>query len=285
MTSRYGDLDRPPLDAAVLRRALVTPGSRWTEVEVLDEVESTNAVLADRVRRAAAGAPAGGTLAVDGQVVIAEHQTTGRGRLGRSWSVPARSGLTLSVAVCPYDVTASRWSWLPLLAGLAVAAAVRREGEVEASLKWPNDVLVGERKIAGVLVERIESPPHSPVAVIGIGLNVSLRPDELPVPTATSLALEGSATTDRSLLARAILRALEGLLTDWMRHGGDVGGGKLHTAYAQACTTIGRHVRVELTTAERVEGEAVGIDSAGRLLVRSEAGLRTLTSGDVVHLR
>ncbi|MBA2574225.1 MAG: biotin--[acetyl-CoA-carboxylase] ligase [Actinomycetota bacterium] len=278
MTSMYADLDRPPLDAAALRRALVTPGSLWSDVQVVDQAPSTNALLAQRAREAAGSA-------VEGLVVLAEHQTAGRGRLGRVWTAPARSGLAMSVLVRPYDVAPSRWSWIPLLAGLAVAAAVRREAQVEAALKWPNDVMVGERKLAGLLVERIESTSQAPAAVIGVGLNVSLRANELPVPTATSLALEEAATTDRSLLARAILRNLEGLLTDWMRHGGDAEPGGLHAAYLQACMTIGRQVRVELPNADQVEGTAVGIDSAGHLLVRNRDRQHTFTAGDVLHLR
>ncbi len=191
----------------------------------------------------------------------------------------------MSVVVRPYDVAPNRWSWIPLLAGLAVAAAVRHEALVGATLKWPNDVMMQERKLAGLLVERIESASHAPAAIIGIGLNVSLRRDELPVPAATSLALEDAATTDRSLLARAVLRNLERLLTDWMRHGGDAEQGGLHAAYVQACMTIGRHVRVELPDGEVVEGTAVGIDGVGRLLVRSRGRQHAFSVGDVIHLR
>lgn len=279
MTSMYGDLDRPPLDADALRRALVLPGGLWSDIEVLGQTSSTNALLARRVSDADAR---GGSA--DGMVIIAEHQTEGRGRLGRVWSAPPRSGLAMSVVVRPYDVAANRWSWIPLLAGLAVAAAVRHEAHVGATLKWPNDVMVQERKLAGLLVERIESTPGSPTAIIGIGLNVSLRKDELPVPAATSLALEDAATTDRSLLARAVLRNLERLLVDWMRHGGDAERGGLHAAYVQACMTIGRDVRVELPDGEAVEGTAVGIDSVGRLVVHSRGRQHAFSAGDVIHL-
>ncbi|MGI8888247.1 MAG: biotin--[acetyl-CoA-carboxylase] ligase [Nocardioidaceae bacterium] len=274
MSSRYSDLDRPPLDIGGLTRALVTPGSLWTAIEVIEEAESTNALVADRAR---AGADSG-------LVVIAESQTAGRGRLDRTWSAPPRSGLTMSMLIRPDDIEASRWSWLPLLAGLAAAAAVRRQAGVEAGLKWPNDVMVAERKLGGLLVERVETPGHPPAAVIGLGLNVSLRADELPVLTATSLALEGADTTDRSLLARAVLRNLEGLFVDWSRHGGDARHG-LRTAYLQACMTIGQFVRVDISNAEPVEGRAVGIDVSGRLLVRSRGAQHVFGAGDVLHLR
>jgi len=280
MPSRYDDLERPPLDEAALRRALVLPGSLWSDVQVVNSTPSTNALLASRVQ----DAPAGSTRP-DGLVVFAEHQTAGRGRLDRVWSAPARSGLAMSVLVRPPDVPPNRWSWIPLLAGLAVAAAVRREARVEAELKWPNDVMVADRKLGGLLVERIEPALGSAVAIIGIGVNVSLRPNELPVPTATSLAIENAWTTDRSLLARAVLRNLEGLLTDWARHGGDAEKGGLHTAYVKACMTIGRRVSVELANAPPVVGTAVGVDSAGHLLVRSQGSQHTFSAGDILHLR
>lgn len=273
MSSMYGDLDRPPLNAQALRRALLTPGSLWTSVHVLPEVPSTNAVLADRA----------GRDATSGQVVIAEHQTAGRGRLGRPWTAPARSGLTLSALFRPHDVEVARWPWIPLLAGLAVAAALRNEARVPAALKWPNDVIIGDRKVAGLLVERVERAGRPAAAIIGIGLNVSVRAAELPVPQATSLALEGAATTDRTVLARAILRALEGLLTDWQHWGGDPQHG-LQSAYVDACATLGRRVSVSLPRGETREGEAVGIDVSGRLLVRSGDRQVALGAGAVVHV-
>jgi BirA family transcriptional regulator, biotin operon repressor / biotin---[acetyl-CoA-carboxylase] ligase len=274
VTTSYGDLDRPPLHEDVLRKALVTPGSMWSTVDVVDTSPSTNAALAER----AAGSRD------DGVVLIAEHQTAGRGRLDRSWTAPPRSGVTMSVLVRPDDVPLASWPWIPLLSGLAVAATLRRDAEVEAALKWPNDVIVADRKVAGLLVERVESSRGRPAAVIGIGVNVSLRPEELPVPTATSLMLEGAVTTDRSTLVRGILRALEGLLTDWYRHGGRADAG-LQTAYVDACSTLGRRVRLEHPDGGESSGEAVGIDDVGRLLVRTPDGQVAFGAGDVVHLR
>ncbi len=274
MASSYGDLRRPPLAAEPLRRALLTPGSLWSELEVLDSTPSTNAVLVERAA----------TDATSGVVLLAEHQTSGRGRLDRTWVAPPRSGLTLSVLVRPYDVPVQRWPWIALLAGLAVAAVLGSAAGVKASLKWPNDVIIGERKVAGILVERVEAGPYPPAAVIGIGLNVSMSAAELPVETATSLVLEHARTTDRSVLARAILRALEGLLGDWQRSGGDPEGGLL-AAYTQACSTIGRDVTVALPGGGEVAGLAVGVDASGRLAVSTAAGRQLFGAGDVVHLR
>ncbi len=270
----YDDLDRPPLNRDALRRALLTPGSLWSDLQILPVAASTNAVLAERAR----------SDDRSGLIVIAEQQTAGRGRLDRSWVAPPRAGLTMSVLVRPIEVAVSRWPWIGLLAGLAVAATLREVAEVEAQLKWPNDVMVADDKIAGLLVERVEAHPHPPAAVIGIGLNVSMRADELPVSTATSLAIVGAATTDRSVLARGVLRTLEGLLGDWQRSGGDPDRG-LRRAYVQACRTIGRRVRVALPGGGQIEGDAVDVDSSGRLVVDAEAGREVVGAGDVVHLR
>jgi BirA family biotin operon repressor/biotin-[acetyl-CoA-carboxylase] ligase len=269
----YADLERPPLSEDVLRRALLEPGSRWSDLVVLVETGSTNAFAAERAVDPAA----------NGVVVVAEHQTAGRGRLDRTWEAPSRSAITLSALVRPSGVPAVLWPWLPLITGLAVAATLRRTAEVAATLKWPNDVMVGDRKLGGILVERIDVPGTAPAAVIGIGLNVSQRPDELPVPEATSLLVEGAATLDRSVLLKAVLRALDGLLERWEAAEGGVAG--LHEAYVEASSTLGRQVRVSLPGGEVVEGEAVAVDDVGRLVVRTDSGERSLGAGDVLHLR
>lgn len=248
----------------------------WSAVEVLPTAPSTNAELVARARK---GAPAG-------TVIVAEHQTAGRGRLDRAWDTPARAALTFSFLVAPDPVPASRWPWLPLITGIAVSEAVRRTAHVPAGLKWPNDVLVSGRKLAGILVERIETE-DGPKAVIGVGLNVSTTEQELPLAvrgTATSLAMAGASTVDRSVLLRAVLRSFEALYGQWLVETGDVERG-LHEAYQRRCVTIGQQVRVELPAGERATGEAVGIDLDGRLLISGPDGTRMLGAGDVVHVR
>jgi BirA family biotin operon repressor/biotin-[acetyl-CoA-carboxylase] ligase len=264
----FRDLDRPPLDAAALRSALTGPGRFWTDVVVTAETGSTNADVAAAAR---AGAP-------EGTVHTTDSQTAGRGRLDRTWSAPAGSGAIVSVLLRPDSVPAARWVWLPLLVGLAVDATVHECG-VESGLKWPNDVLVDGRKLAGILLERVET--HSgPAAVIGVGLNVSLRRDELPVETATSLALEGATETDRTLVIRSLLRNLEALYRAWSGSGGDPAAG-IRDSYVRRCVTIGRRVRVVLPQDEQWVGEATGIDDLGRLLVDG----RAISAGDITHLR
>lgn len=244
---------------------------------VVERSVSTQADLAARVRSIE---PAD---RIDGIVLVADHQTAGRGRLDRTWTTPARSALTLSVLLRPDGVDVARWPWLALLTGLVVAATLRDQAGVEALVKWPNDVLIGERKVAGILVERVETSGGA-VAVVGIGVNVSLRADELPVPEATSLALESTTTTDRSVLLRALLRNLGRVYRDWVRHAGDPGGG-LRASYVEACTTIGRRVRVELASSRSLTGRAVGLDRWGRLLVSVSGAEHAVAAGDVVHLR
>ncbi|MBO3745136.1 biotin--[acetyl-CoA-carboxylase] ligase [Streptosporangiaceae bacterium NEAU-GS5] len=267
--SPYTDLDRPPLSQAALRAALVRPGSLWSALTVVDRTGSTNADLADAAR---AGAP-------EGVVLIAEAQTSGRGRMGRVWSAPARAGLTFSMLLRP-QVPLVRQGWLTLLTGLAAASAVRRLAEVDVRLKWPNDLLVGERKLAGVLAERIDG-----AVVVGMGLNVSLRTAELPVERATSLALEEGACVDRDPVLRAVLREIESHYRDWVEAEGDPEASGLRPAYLAACATIGQEVRVELPGERILGGVATGVDRAGHLIVRAGDEEHVLSAGDVVHVR
>ncbi|TDD37242.1 biotin--[acetyl-CoA-carboxylase] ligase [Actinomadura sp. KC06] len=288
--SPYGDLDRPPLHEAALRRALVRDGGLWRDVRVVAETGSTNADLA---ARAADGAP-------EGTVLVTELQTAGRGRLGRAWTAPARSGLTFSMLLRP-RVPVPMLGWTPLLTGVAVATAVRRmtawsqtgerflgdgaDGEggdvaVDVRLKWPNDLLAGDRKLAGILVEKAGDG-----LVVGVGLNVGLRSDELPVKTATSLAIEGAPLSDRAPLLRAILREFATWYREWTALDGDPETSGLRTAYKDLCATLGREVRVELPGDERLTGTARDVDGAGRLVVAGPGGDSTISAGDVVHVR
>ncbi|MEV5505736.1 biotin--[acetyl-CoA-carboxylase] ligase [Streptomyces orinoci] len=271
--SRWSDLDRPPLDAPALRRALLRPGGLWTSLEVVANTGSTNTDLA-----AARGE--------EGAVLIAEEQSAGRGRLDRSWTAPARSGLFFSVRLTPGPaVPAERWGWLPLLAGVATATALSRTAGVDTALKWPNDLLVHiggeERKAGGILAEL-----SGDSAIVGIGLNVSLRAGELPVPTAGSLALAGARTLDRDILLRSVLRSLAEWYQQWRAVGGDPAACRLQEAYAAGCATLGRRVRAELPGGDELTGEAVALDGDGRLVLATDEGARRpVGAGDIVHLR
>ncbi|MEN3535361.1 biotin--[acetyl-CoA-carboxylase] ligase [Microbispora sp. ZYX-F-249] len=267
--SPYADLDRPPLSETALTRALVRPGSLWSSVRVVERTGSTNADLARTVRESPA----------EGAVLVAEAQVAGRGRLGRPWTAPTRSGLTFSMLLRP-EVPLARQGWLALLVGLAAASAVRRIAEVDVRLKWPNDLMVGERKLAGILAERVDR-----AVVVGMGLNVSLRREELPVDRATSLAIEEAACTDRDPLLRAILREIESHYRDWVAADGDPDASGLRAAYLAWSSTVGQEVRVELPGDRVLTGLATGVDASGHLLVRGGDGDHALSAGDVVHVR
>ncbi|MFE4862377.1 biotin--[acetyl-CoA-carboxylase] ligase [Streptomyces sp. NPDC056670] len=274
--SRWSDLDRPPLNATALRRALLRPDALWTSLDVVTATGSTNSDLA---------AKADGLD--EGAVLVAEEQTAGRGRLDRRWSAPARSGLFLSVLLKPgSSVPVERWGWLPLLTGVAVASGLARAAGVDTALKWPNDLLLTvageERKAGGILAERAGADG----VVVGIGLNVTLRADELPVPGAGSLALADAVSTDRDTLLRAVLRSLEQWYGTWREASGDPAASGLQEAYAAACATLGRTVRAELPGGQSVRGEAVAVDGDGRLVLATEEGVqRPVAAGDIVHLR
>ncbi|MGP4112499.1 biotin--[acetyl-CoA-carboxylase] ligase [Streptomyces sp. 4N509B] len=280
--SRWSDLGRPPLNAALLRSALVWPDSLWTRLEVTESTGSTNADLVGAAREGRATA---------GTVLIAEEQTAGRGRLGRSWSAPPRSGLFFSVLLEPEpDVPGDHWGWLPLLAGVATASALSRAAGVDTALKWPNDLLVRvdgeERKAGGILAERTETYDGTRAVVLGVGLNVSLRADELPVPQAGSLALAGAANLDRDPLLRAVLRSLADWYSRWADSGGDPAISGIQSAYAAGCATLGRRVRALLPGEQELTGEASALDGEGRLVVVTDDGARhPVAAADIVHLR
>ncbi|ANC30861.1 Bifunctional ligase/repressor BirA [Isoptericola dokdonensis DS-3] len=280
-------MSRTPLDVELLRRALLRPTGPLARLDVVAESASTHADLVARARTTTAQAPA---------LLVAEHQTAGRGRAGRSWRTPPGAALTASWLLRP-DVPGTALGWVPLLAGLAVVRALATTG-VEARVKWPNDVLLPHadeidgfgafRKVAGVLAEAVPGPAH-PTVVLGVGLNVDQEAGELPVPTATSLRLAGTVA-DRGDLLAAVTTELLGLLGRLEAADGDATGCGLAEECAAASATLGARVRVELAGgAEVLEGTAVGLTDDGALVVATEGDgsvrERVVTAGDVHHLR
>ena len=268
-----GEKTREPLQIAKLNAAVAVEGSLWRRVEVVRETGSTNADLLARAR---------GGEDVAGLVLVAEHQTAGRGRNGRTWSAVPGAQISMSVGVPLVDLPAAAWGWLPLVTGLAVVAAVADATGVAAGLKWPNDVLSTSdgRKLAGILAE-VASP--APVVVVGIGLNVSLRADELPHPVATSLALLGADDPDRAELITALLRELQRRVRQLIAAGG--ADDALRADYVAHSLTIAARVRATLPGGREVVGEAVSIDEQGRLRIDTGAETVLVSAGDVVHLR
>lgn len=310
MTSpRRAAPSRPPFDVPRLTESLLDLG--FADVRVVDRTGSTNS---DLVAAAGEGAP-------DLTVLLAEEQVAGRGRLGRTWSAPARSQLIVSVLVRP-AVAPDRLGTLPLVTGVALAEAVRGLG-VDAALKWPNDLMVGDRKLAGVLVEAVQLTPR-PAVVVGFGLNVDLREDELPVPHATSLVLEraraagdgagdaagdaaagdaagdpagdtaGDAAVgvDRQAFTVEVLRRFVDCQRRWR-----TGDATVDDDYRRLCATLGSEVTVTLPGDRTVRGTALRVTPTGELVVRpaatdsatthstAPAAEVTVSAGDVTHLR
>jgi BirA family biotin operon repressor/biotin-[acetyl-CoA-carboxylase] ligase len=265
---RDRDLRRTPLDLGVLREAL----RAWPFYVDVDVSESTGSTNADVAVLAREGTPEGAARATD-------HQLAGRGRLARSWTSPPRAGIAVSVLLRPVSVARERWTWLPLIAGVAVAGAVDRAG-VSAGLKWPNDVLVDGAKIGGILLENVGGATDA--VVVGIGLNVTGTASELP-PGATSLALAGARDLDRVSILAGLLGGLADAYQNWCRGAGDPG--VVRAAYLSRCVTTGREVRVELPGGQSVRGVARTVDLDGRLVVEAADATVALSAGDVVHVR
>ncbi len=288
---------RDSLDIETVSAALVTSGRPWREVEFHPALGSTNTRLRELLAGTAkqTGAYAAGRAPEDRGlwwVVVTDHQTGGRGRLGRAWTVPDRASLAVSVAVPVADPAQA--GWMPLLAGLALSRAVRRVGEatgaaLTARLKWPNDVLLaedGDRKLSGILCELVTVGSGQAV-VVGTGVNIDQTREELPVDTATSLALAGARVSREDLLVAYLdeftaVLAGAGVGTD---ASGASAAAEVRTAYREACSTIGLQVRVLLPTGDAIEGVAVGVDDGGALVVRTDHGERSFAAGDVVHVR
>lgn len=239
-----------------------------TSLEYVEQTGSTNTDLV------ASGKP-------DLSVLVAGSQTAGRGRTGREWSSPANASLSVSILLRPRLSNPDRLAWLPLLTGLAMTRAVRKLG-IQAEIKWPNDVLVNDKKICGVLSELL---PDAGGVVVGAGLNLSQSSDELPIEAATSLRLEGKEVALPEALA-AYLGEFVPLYKQFVLADGDADAG-LRSAVLESCTTIGRRVRAIMPGDTEVEGLAIDIDSSGRLLlsVEGEHALYAVAAGDIVHLR
>jgi BirA family biotin operon repressor/biotin-[acetyl-CoA-carboxylase] ligase len=267
------------LDASRLRSLLLAPDGPYASVTVVERTGSTNADLRAAV---ASGQP-------DRTVLIAEEQTAGSGRRGRSWSSPPGRGLYLSVLLRPAEVPMAALGSLAVVAGLALTDVTAELG-VDAVLKWPNDVLAGpdRAKCAGVLAEAVSSDEQA--VVLGIGLNVlPLREPVRPGPgglPATSLAEQGARLTDRTDVAALLLAALHEREVPWRRARGDLAEAGLLDDYRERCATLGRPVRLEVAGGRGRMGRAVDVDPNGALVVDEESGRRrTVYAADVVHLR
>ena len=255
-----------------MEAALITPHSPWQVVDVHASLDSTNleALRAPHPWR----------------VVVADHQSAGRGRMSRQWQAPAGASIAVSCVVPMPAGRGDHWGWLPLLSGMAMRQALEDVAGVAARLKWPNDVLVQERtgapwlKISGVLCEMV---PGGGLVVIGAGANITQERGELPVETATSLALCGAGSVRREDVIVGYLGVLADLLRTWSE--GGAGLEALRAAYRTSCLTIGLEVDVHQPAGRVVRGAATGVDDAGRLVVAAGRSSTAHAAGDVVHVR
>jgi BirA family biotin operon repressor/biotin-[acetyl-CoA-carboxylase] ligase len=266
------------LDVLGLREQLVAPNGPYAALDVVDTTGSTNA---DLMSAAADGA-------ADRTVLVAEEQTAGRGRRSRTWVSPEGTGVYLSVLVRPATVPAERLGTLGMVAGLALMHAARETAQVDASLKWPNDLLVGtdRTKAAGVLSEVAQGQG----AVVGVGLNVTALPEGAE-PGAGGLppgsfAEAGAKNTDRSEITASFLRAFAEFESAWRLSDGDVARSGVLAGYREACGTIGQRVRAELPDGNAVTGVAEDVDESGRLVITLDDGSsQAISAADVVHLK
>ncbi|HEY2213983.1 MAG TPA: biotin--[acetyl-CoA-carboxylase] ligase [Acidimicrobiales bacterium] len=238
------------------------------EVRRFEEIDSTNTYLRTEARNEAP----------DGVVAVAEHQTAGRGRLDRTWESPAGASLLFSVLLRP-QIDPAELHLCTAAVALAAAEACRTIAGVEPRLKWPNDLLVGESKLAGVLAEAEFEAGKVSAVIVGIGINVGW-----PGPEGVGgTCLDDLAATpvDRVHLLDAILSAFTPRRTQL---DSPTGRHQLATELQQRCATIGQQVRIELASGDIV-GRATGINEAGHLIVETMDGTQTIAAGDVVHLR
>lgn len=240
-------------------------------IHAADELVSTN----DRAKTLADQG------AAHGEVVIAETQTGGRGRRGRTWVSPPGLNLYLSVILRP-ELAPGRAPELTLVAAVAVCDALRQAG-VAAGIKWPNDVVASGRKLAGVLTELAADADRVSWVVVGMGVNLNARAEDFPEAlreTATSVRIERGGPAPRALFAAALLASLEG----WLDRHAEEGFAQVREAWRDRSATLGQDVRVRVEGRELL-GRAEDIDERGALLVRTASGLERVLAGDVEALR
>jgi BirA family biotin operon repressor/biotin-[acetyl-CoA-carboxylase] ligase len=224
--------------------------------------------------------------------VLTLDQTGGRGRLGRVWTAPKDKTLALSVLVRVANPKVFPFGWIPLMAGVAMSVSIDAlVGGGRTGLKWPNDVQVDGLKVCGILAELL---PGADAVIVGTGVNLTLEPGELPVPTATSLAIAGVGARGDDLVDLIVSRYLSEL-TELVERieaaGGDATGSGIHRLASEWCRTLGRDVRVSLPSGDDLFGVAIALDPTGRLVVRpsvrpSNGGdTVAVSAGDVTHLR
>lgn len=285
-----GEAERRGLDRTALANEDFLAATGIPRLTVVNSTGSTNADLLEAVTTDPRSWP-------DLSVLTTEHQTAARGRLGRSWEAPPLSSVLVSVVLRPVNaegrpLPTQSYSWFSLLGALALREALLETAGIPAELKWPNDVIVRGRKIAGILAQLGPMGDGGvPPVVLGTGLNVTLTQEELPVPTATSVLLEEAQTVDRTLLLKSYLSRFATLYRSFCNADGDpaagmAGGPSLHKRVQGVLVTLGKQVRAQLPGDHEIIGHATRLDEYGSLLVvDASSHEHVVTAGDVVHLR
>lgn len=266
----------PPLTRDTIHSTLTTT---WLgrRIELFDCLPSTNR---EAVQLALAEVE-------HGTVVAADSQTAGRGRLSRTWFSPPGANLYCSIILRmmrPPDRLTEWLSWLPLISALAAAEAIEQVSSTNVSVKWPNDLLISERKVGGILCESGTGTRSGPFQIIGIGINVNVDPEDWPADlsdSATSIWQERRIVVDRNRLLAQLLLELEQCLDELAIHGTD----RIALAYYQRCSTIGHMVQATLANGDVVVGLAEGIGQDGSLRVRPQATQPGSGTPELVHLR
>jgi BirA family biotin operon repressor/biotin-[acetyl-CoA-carboxylase] ligase len=248
---------RAPLDKAAIT-ALI---SQYWRVSVVELTASTQNDLSELLQAKSIES---------GEVLSTEFQSAGRGRLERTFVAPPKSALLFSFYISPKRPR-SEWGFIAHLAAFTMHEVISAGLPVKASLKWPNDILIGEKKVAGLLAEARDEG-----VIVGLGINVAMTPEELPVDTATSLAIAGSQELDRNVILSKFLNRFEVNFAEWEA------GSDFVESYSNVCATLGREIQIEVVGRENRTGVAKSIDRSGALIL--EDGFE-VTVGDVVHLR
>ena len=248
---------------------------------VFDELASTNAFALERAKE----------HALPGTVILADKQTAGRGRLDRSWFSPAKTNIYGSLLFV-HEATIQHLGWIPLMAGVAIAQALEQQTGVRIDLKWPNDLLIAERKVGGILCDSFRNARHHTCVVIGFGINVNVSQSEFPSElqtSATSLQIQGHRPVDREMLIMKMITSLEKKWEDLRLNGP-------HSSlveYKNWCVTIGQTIQVQFPDGSQLQGLAHSIGEHGQLRVlpspsdsnAQSARMRGIHSGEILHLR
>lgn len=262
--------------------AALLPSKKFGEtLYIFDELASTNAFAMEKAK----------DQALSGTVILADRQTAGRGRLDRSWFSPGKSNIYGSLLFV-HETHIQYLGWVPLMAGVAIAQALEQQLGIRIGLKWPNDLLIGGRKLGGVLCDSFRNPKHHSCVVIGFGINVNLSQSEFPLElqtSATSLQIHCHCTVDREELIMKVITSLE-KNWEYLRSNGPL---SYLVEYTHWCVTIGQTIQVQFPDGSQLQGLAHSIGEHGQLRVilspsdsnDQSARIRDIHSGEILHLR